>query len=255
MKHCLSIAIALLLQCLAIAAECPDIPLPSVPAGATLVCHTGYAAAVDIDKLVPRWVAYDLTGPHTLGCVKRGDNFHPDEALPPDHRARPADYAKSGYDIGHQAPAQDFAWEEDEMSDSFSLANMAPQLPGLNRAEWERIEETVRAWAWQRGDLVIYVGPVIGAGDATIGDDRVDVPTAFWKVLVDPALGEAIGFEMPQQAISKGDLTPWVKSIADIDAAVGISIPLPAGIDASSAGVLWPADLPGWRRTHQAACN
>jgi DNA/RNA endonuclease G (NUC1) len=27
------------------------------------------------------------------------------------------------------------------------MANMAPQLPGLHRAEWEHLEETVRAWA------------------------------------------------------------------------------------------------------------
>lgn len=223
----------------------------------TPICHQGYAALVDDDALVPRWVAYHLTGPHTLGCVERGNNFHPDEGLPAGHRARPADYAKTGYDIGHQAPAQDFGWDDDEMSDSFSLANMAPQLPGLNRMQWERLEESVRAWAWNRGDLLVYVGPVLHGGEPTIGPDHVAVPAAFWKVIVDTKTGEAIGFEMPQQSIPKGDLTPWQKSVADIQQDAQVFLPLPATAThaAAETPTLWPADLSGWHKAHSAACH
>ncbi len=221
----------------------------------TPICHAGYATAVDDVDLVPRWVAYHLTGPHTLGCLDRGNNFHPDEGLPAGHRARPVDYAKSGYDIGHQAPAQDFAWDAGEMSDSFSLANMAPQLPGLNRQGWERLEEAVRAWAWSRGDLQVYVGPVIGTTDAKIGVDQVDVPIAFWKVLVDRSTGEAVAFEMPQQDVAKGDLSPWQRSIADVERDASIRLPLPAGVDRVARPAIWAADLTGWRRAHAAACG
>jgi len=66
------------------------------------------------------------------------------------HRASLSDYDHSGYDKDHMAPAVDFALDAAEKSDSFSMANMAPQLPGLNRAEWEHLEETVRAWAFAR---------------------------------------------------------------------------------------------------------
>lgn len=227
----------------------------TAPISVTPVCHSGYAAAVDDVDLVPRWVAYHLTGPHTLGCLERGNNFHPDEGLPAGHRARPVDYAKSGYDIGHQAPAQDFAWDAGEMSDSFSLANMAPQLPGLNRQGWERLEEAVRAWAWSRGDLQVYVGPVIGSADAKIGVDQVDVPVAFWKVLVDRSTGEAVAFEMPQQDVAKGDLSPWQRSIADVERDAAIQLPLPAAVDRDARPAIWAADLTGWRRAHAAACG
>lgn len=123
------------------------VPTLAQPGTTTAVCHAGYAAMVDDERLVPRWVAYHLTAAHTLGCMHRTDNFHADEELPAAHRAEPADYRRSGYDRGHQAPAEDFAWSRVEMRDSFSMANMAPQLPRLNRAEWKRLEEMVRAWA------------------------------------------------------------------------------------------------------------
>jgi endonuclease G, mitochondrial len=219
------------------------------------ICHAGYAALVDQDALVPRWVAYRLTGNHTLGCFARQNNFHPDEGLPATHRARPADYAKSGYDIGHQAPAADFAFDTGEMSDSFALSNMAPQLQGLNRQGWEFGEATVRAWAVQRGDLLIYVGPVLHGGEPTIGPDRVAVPSMFWKVVVDLGARKAVAWEMPQRNIAKGDLTPFLVSIDKVEADAQIELPMPAAIDKGAAPELWAADLSGWEKAHKAACG
>lgn len=226
-------------------------PTLTVAAQTTLVCHTGYAAAVDDDALVPRWVAYRLTGPHTLGCGERQNNFHADEGLSPDHRAAPADYSKSGYDRGHMADAADFSWSEGEESDSFSMANMTPQLPGLNRAEWEKLEETVRAWAWGRGALAVFVGPILGGSD-TIGHGVV-VPMAFYKVIYDPAKAEALAFIMPQQDIKKGPLEPWEVSVGEVERRAGIKLPLSIDGDAKSA--LWPVDLKGWRKAHSSACQ
>ena len=43
------------------------------------------------------------------------------------------------------------------------------------------------------------------------------VPTAFWKVVVDPDNGEALTFVMPQRDIPKGKLAPWQTSIEDVE--------------------------------------
>jgi endonuclease G len=157
------------------------------------------------------------------------------------------DYERSGCDRGHQAPAEDFAWDAGEMSDSFSMANMAPQLPGLNRDEWEHLEETVRAWALARGELVIYTGPVLLARPKTIGPDHIAIPTAFWKVIVDPNQHQAVAFLMPQRAIKKGDLRPWQVSIEAVEDQARLTLPLPAGIDAMEIPKLWPASIAGLR--------
>jgi endonuclease G len=219
------------------------------------MCHRGYAALVDDDALIPRWVAYRLTAKHSLGCLERTNDFHADGGLPVAHRAQPSDYEHSGYDQGHQAPADDFAWDIGAMKDSFSMANMAPQLPGLNRAEWERLEETVRAWAWQRGDLIVYVGPIFKASKRAIGPDHVQVPSAFWKVIVAVETGEALAFEMPQRAIKKGDLRPWETTIVTIEKAIGIVLPLPANTNINKEPALWATDLNGWKAAKKKKCD
>ena len=215
----------------------------------TEVCHDGYDALVADDIKIPLWVAYQLTGEHALGCLARKNNFHADPALPADG-ARPGDYAKTGYDKGHQAPAEDFAWSADEMSDSFSMANMAPQRPGLNRQQWERLEETARAWAWQRGPLSIYVGPYVGGGGKKIGRDEIAVPEGFWKVLVDRA-GAALAFYKENRASPKGIHAPQLSSARVVAGMVaGYDLPV-----AETGAALWPADLRGYRAARARACR
>jgi len=226
-------------------------------ASVTPLCHEGYAALVDNDLLVPRWVAYTLTRAHTLGCLDREQycHFHADEALDPDHRATPNDYATSGYDKGHLAPAADFSWDQRELTESCSMANIAPQVPGLNRKEWERLEETVRSWAYDREKLVIFVGPVIHDRESSIGTDHVSVPVAFWKVVVDPEQQDALAFEMRQEDIPKGPLQPFQTSLSQIEEDAAITLPLPDAVDRESKPSLWKTSISVWNKRHKAACE
>ena len=223
-------------------AQCPKIPVPAV-AGTEKFCHTAYVSLYDAQLKVPRLVAYELTGPHTLGCLPRASGFHAEG-----DSAKPSEYDGSGQDLGHQDPAQDNAWDEQVSHDSFSMVNIAPQLPGLNRQEWERLEESVRAWALERGDLLVYVGPVIPAAPKLLED--IAVPPAFWKIVIDRKRGEVLAFEMPQREIPKGDLAPWVTTVKAIEAQTGIRF------NVGTAGkVPWPADLAGWHKAHKEACG
>ena len=228
---------------------------PSVSNPTSEVCHEGYAAAVDDNALIPRWVAYRLTGEHSIGCNHRDDDFHAEEQLSGKPRQEPDDYKASGYDRGHQAPAQDFAWSSKEMSDSFSMANMAPQVSGLNRDGWEYLEETVRAWAFARGELIIYVGPVVAPNALVIGRDRISVPQAFWKVVIDPHQHKALAFLMPQANVPKGNLKHWQTTIADVERASGVSLRLPAWVEVNAMPSLWQSSIAGWRKEKQRECG
>lgn len=237
-----------------------DLPwgLPRVTDNESIIvaCHAGYASGVGTTHREARWVAYELTAKHDLGCFPRtGLSFKVDPLVPPQDQAKPSDYRGSGYDLGHMAPNEDFAWNKDEQRDTFSMINVEPQLPGLNRQGWERLEEDVRAWALSHGDIEVYVGPIFVTAKGTIGADKIAVPSAFFKVVIDRSTGETMGFVMPQKAIAKGDPAPWRVAIADIETRAAVHLPLPANETEARIGSAWPADLPGWRAAHRKACQ
>ena len=89
----------------------------------------------------------------------------------------------------------------------------------------------------------------------TIGADHVVVPTAFWKVVVDPANGDTLAFIMPQQALAKGKLDPWQVSISKIEQAASITLPLAPGTDRTAEPPIWQADLSAWKREHAKECR
>ena len=64
------------------------------------------------------WVAYQLTDEEVNGTVKRTDDFREDKNISTGSASLP-DYEGSGYDRGHLAPAADFKWSIEAMSESF----------------------------------------------------------------------------------------------------------------------------------------
>lgn len=240
------------------AADCPALPdtgKPELKIGSnnlSVICHKAYAAVVDNSLRIPLWVAYTLTKPHTMGCDPRANDFHAEAAIPAQWQAKPSDYDKTGYDKGHQAPAEDFTWSEQAEQDSFSMANMAPQKPGLNREQWERLEETVRAWAWGTGSASIFVGPVVTDDDKTLGRDRIDIPAGFWKVITRPDR-DAMAFIMDNKTIPKGDLAPFLTTVDAVEKRTGLILPKMKQSDQRPS--LWPVDLNGWRSAHKTACR
>ncbi len=75
--------------------------------------------------------------------------------------------------------------DERAQQQSFSLANMVPQVHANNAGVWEGIEGAVRQLATEEGELYVVTGPAfIGSDVQRIG--RVLVPTHLWKVVYSP---------------------------------------------------------------------
>jgi len=166
----------------------------------------GYAVGLDARLRIPAWVQYELTAEDLGGETPRG-HFSVDETIPAVARAQLEDYRRSGFDKGHLAPVSDSKRSGFVMGDSYLLTNVAPQEPGLNRHAWVRLEQAVRIWTSQRSQLVVITGPVFPTSNETptvkyavIGENRVAVPAAFFKIVVDvrvPSLPEALAFMFP----------------------------------------------------------
>ena len=185
--------------------------------------HTGYIVSYNQGRRNPNWVAYELTADEVEGEEPRDGDFTPD----PDVRGCQAaddDYRRSGWDRGHLAPAADMKWSEQAMKESFYLSNISPQNNNLNRGVWKSIEELTRNAAKRYNNVLVVTGPVFKSekGKGTIGDNKVVIPDAFYKVLLINDFGhKGIGFYCENVA-GKRKLNSYARSIDEIEEITGI---------------------------------
>lgn len=218
----------------------------------TLLCRPGYLIEHDNKAKIPAWVSYLLTPERTVGCARRTADFDAEPALPPEKRAEDKDYAKSGFDRGHMANNADMRWNKQVEIDSNVLSNVAPQNPSLNRGLWSALEAQTRAWAVERGPLIVYTGPIYSRqAPSTIGKGRVTVPDAFFKVLVDKQEKEVVAFIMPNEKVI-GGLSDFTTSLAEVQRQTGMVLPLPEG---TKTVRLWGSSAKNVRDERATACG
>jgi len=107
------------------------------------------------------------------------------------------------------------------MMESFLLSNMTPQLPGLNRQGWRYLEQYIREWTNERGELYVVTGAMFLGSSSIIGNG-VHVPTHFYKIVFDSVGMNAIAFLVPHRAISKGDLPGFIVSVDEVERLTGL---------------------------------
>jgi len=204
---------------------CPPFLEFGAPSGnVDFLCRTGMAVGHNPSSRTPAWVIERLGISSLNGGVLRTDNFRADPDLAPGRRAELADYVGSGFDRGHMAPAADFTWSNQAMSESFYLSNIAPQDPSLNRGAWSKLEDTVRSWVLQRKELLVITGPIFQARDATIGTNQVQIPYAFFKVIFDPFRREVIAFVYPNIAPATTEIEAFRVPMEQIEVMTGLSL-------------------------------
>lgn len=224
----------------------------------TLICREGYALQHDNAAKIAIWAGWTLPPEETIGCNPREDAFVADGALPPDARANPADYARSGYDKGHMVPDADLSWSKQTSLESFLMSNMSPQLPNLNRGAWKQLEAQTRAWAWIRQhSLTVYSGNIYTLGKSkTIGLGGVVVPDALYKIIIDDITGEVLALHFPNVDRQPTDLLPRLTSVAEVERLSGVVFPVPSGYDKSVVPkALWPGSQGEVADAKKVACK
>jgi endonuclease G, mitochondrial len=193
------------------------------------------------------WVAYRLLAQGNAPRHTRQDRFRADGRVSTGS-ATPEDYANSGYDRGHLAPAADFSTDQQALKETFYMSNMSPQVPAFNRGIWSKLENQVRAWAETEGDLWVVTGPVLHNQKnlEKIGANQISVPLYYYKVILDAREPELkmIGFVLPNEGSGK-DLRSFVLTVDSIEALTGLDFfpmlpdELEERLESQHAPLLW----------------
>ena len=199
----------------------PEFTRKALQASTVGLCFEAFSVMHSGVSKTPLWSAEHLTRDSLKAAreVPREDSFHAEETLPPKHGAELADYARSGYDRGHMAPAADMPTRQAQ-HESFSLANVGPQNRRNNQQLWAAIEGATRHLVNQRGELYVLTGPIFEGDQIKRINGRVFVPTHVFKAVVDPAANEGAAWLAPNDDSGDYQVIP----IAELEKKAGINL-------------------------------
>ncbi|MDA0382110.1 DNA/RNA non-specific endonuclease [Vibrio owensii] len=242
MKNIILVSLVTLLSFPTLAETCGqhlDKGMPSTNSDQFL-CRDGYAVGYNYDTKNADWVAYHVTAESVNITNKRSNSFKEDTEMPDYARSTLADYKGSGYDRGHLAPSATMDFTRESMKQSFLMSNMSPQLPGFNRVGWRVLEEHVRDLANEYNELYVVTGPIYEGNEGTIGNGVV-IPSAFYKVILDPSFDEAIAFIVPHRDVSSSELANFITTIDEVERQTGLDFfaQTPDSIEDNMESVKW----------------
>lgn len=169
-----------------------------------VVNHDFYSLSFNKRTHNPNWVSWCLTADNVQNVVvERNREFYPDPKMGRRHRLSPNAYSGSDpkYDRGHMAPAADMKFSSVAQTECFYMSNMCPQIHSFNSGCWAELENACRKWAVEYGGLYVVCGPIFGSGGSEpmsvkVGRRKrmVQIPDAFYKVVLSADCSKAIGF-------------------------------------------------------------
>jgi len=138
----------------------------------------------DYSLKVAKSVAYTLEGDlvNELNIQER-PSFYQEESIDKQYRAKSSDYSYSGYDRGHLAPDASFDWSQESLDATYSLANIIPQVPEVNRHMWVKVEAYARDKAIDLGEIIVVNVVKYNSPNIRIGEDNIAVSIGYYKIL------------------------------------------------------------------------
>ena len=131
-----------------------------------------------------KYVSYKLNGSLVNKTnLKKRSSFYTEKTLPNKYRSKNKDYTKSGYDRGHLANDASFDYDKKVVRKTYTMANIIPQAPKVNRYTWIKSEKLERKVAYNLGYANVLNGVLYSNTPQRIGKNKIAVPYAFWKMI------------------------------------------------------------------------
>ena len=125
----------------------------------------------------PNWVKYTVRQNIIKNADRDGMNFYTVDSI---YTSDNNDYYSNRWDKGHMAPAGSFNDSYENLYATFTFLNAALQYDDLNRGAWVDLEEQVRDWADEFGDLYIEIYLEFDSTHIIL-ESEAHVPSAFYK--------------------------------------------------------------------------
>ena len=124
----------------------------------------------------PNWVKYTVKD-IVKNADRDGMNFYTVDSI---YTSDDNDYYSNRWDRGHMAPAGSFNDSYENLYSTFTYLNVALQYDDLNRGAWVELEEKVREWADEYGDIGVEIYLEFDSNHITL-DSGAHVPSGFYK--------------------------------------------------------------------------
>tara|TARA_R110000868_G_scaffold111573_1_gene301177 strand:+ start:220 stop:1032 length:813 start_codon:yes stop_codon:yes gene_type:complete len=201
--------------------EFPKELLPSSTTG-EIIDHLYFSLSYNEPFEQAEWVAYVLDKKHLTYDDRKRPYFIEDPFV----KSKSADYINykgSGYDRGHLVPAGDRRFSLQAYNETFYTSNISPQDREFNAGIWNDLEQQARRWAKKYSPLYVITGGVLEEGLEEIGQEDVDVPDAFYKIIARKKGNQiiTISFLIPNKP-QFSPLRNFIVSIDDIEKETGI---------------------------------
>ena len=124
----------------------------------------------------PNWVKYTVRD-IVKNADRDGMNFYTVDSI---YTSDDNDYYSNRWDRGHMAPAGSFNDSYENLYSTFTYLNVALQYDDLNRGAWVDLEEQVRDWADEYGDIGVEIYLEFNSNHITL-ETGAHVPSGFYK--------------------------------------------------------------------------
>lgn len=150
-----------------------------------VIDKTIFQVCYDYQLKGAKYVAYTVDGSTANASehIKKRPSFYAENNIPVKYRSYPEDYTHSGYDRGHLANHADFDYSANILYQTYSMSNIIPQVPAVNRDTWIKAEKYERSVAQSLGAVSVINGVDYSNNPERIGKHKIAVPTSFWKII------------------------------------------------------------------------
>ncbi|MCK9575698.1 MAG: DNA/RNA non-specific endonuclease [Candidatus Pacearchaeota archaeon] len=174
----------------------------------TVITTDIYKSYFSYDAKNPLFVVYKLY--HGGGTCSRADEHFTFKTDGIKTGQSNKNYSHSGYDIGHMANAEDFAYNCQYEEETFRFYNALPQTVECNRGHWKTIETKVRKQS-QNDSLLIICG-----GFSFEQKDNIIVPAFCYKIIKNLKTGKITCYIFNNDDSKLYEEIPYERLIANI---------------------------------------